>query len=166
MMKKMTTVLALVLAAILLCSSALAVSATYPNTQDFVRVLDEEGYKYTVAGIDDDGDERVDMKMSGDYWDYTIHFFFQEDGELVAIRIRNLLDIAEEDIPAAIKAVNDANYQYKVARFYVDKTDNTLTCDYDLVTRNGASVGECVLDAVGYLVSIIDDAHSRFAAFE
>lgn len=160
------SMLALVLVAILLCAPALAVGATYPNTQDFVRVLDEEGYKYTISGIDDDGDERVDMKMNGDYWDYTIRYYFSAENDLVLIRIWNLLDIADEDITAAIKAVNDANYQYKVARFYVDETDNTLTCDYDLITREGASVGECLLDATSYLVSIIDDAHIHFAAFE
>lgn len=161
------SMLALVLVAILLCAPALAASATYANARDFVRELDANGLTdYTLMGIDSDGDDGVMLDYSGDYWDYSIRYYFREDEDLVLIRIWNLMEFDDSEVDAAKLATNEANYQYKVARFYVDESDNTLTCSYDLITREGASVGECLLDATSYLVSIIDDAHTYFAAFE
>ena len=167
MKKMMRTVLALALAAILLCASALAETATYANAQDFVRELEANGLTdYTIMGIDSDGDDGVMLDYSGDYWDYSIRYYFKEDEDMVLIRIWNLMEFDDSEMSAAKNAANDANYDYKIARFYVDDTDNTLTCSYDLITREGASVGECLLDATGYLINIIDAAHTHFAAFE
>lgn len=161
------SMLALVLVAILLCAPALAASATYTNARDFVRVLDANGLTdYTLMGIDSDGDDGVMLDYSGDYWDYTIRYYFNAENDMVLIRIWNLMEFDDSEMSAAKNAANDANYDYKIARFYVDDTDNTLTCSYDLITREGASVGECLLDATGYLVNIIDAAHTHFAAFE
>ena len=161
------SMLALVLVAILLCAPALAASATYANARDFVRVLDANGLTdYTLMGIDSDGDDGVMLDYSGDYWDYSIRYYFSEDEDLVLIRIWNLMEFDASEVDAAKIAANEANYDYKIARFYVDESDNTLTCSYDLITREGASVGECVLDATAYLINIIDASHDKFARFE
>ena len=167
MKKMMRTVLALALAAILLCAPALAKSATYANAQDFVRELEAIGVTdYTIMGIDSNGDDILVLDYSGDYWDYSIRYYFTEDEDLVLIRIWNLMEFDASEVDAAKIAANEANYDYKIARFYVDESDNTLTCSYDLITREGASVGECVLDATAYLINIIDASHDKFARFE
>ena len=163
----MKAMLALVLVCVLLCAPALAKSATYANAQDFVRELEAIGVTdYTIMGIDSNGDDILVLDYSGDYWDYSIRYYFTEDEDLVAIRIWNLLEFDASEVDAAKIAANEANYDYKIARFYVDESDNTLSCSYDLITREGASVGECVLDATAYLTNIIDASHDNFAAFE
>ena len=162
MKKTMKAMLALVLAAMLLSSAALATAATYANTKDTIASFDGVGLYYTVQGIEDKGYEVVTLGNTSDYWDYTIAFFFNEDNTSVGIRIWDLAAFDEAEIPEALLAVNRANEAFKYARFYIEESDNTLTCSYDIVVREGASVGDIVLEATARLTAILDQSYPYF----
>lgn len=168
-MKTSKTLAALLMALALLLSlsvPAFAVSAQYPTTRAFVQALDERGLKYTCAGVDSDGDEKVTVEFVGDYKDsILVNLFFGQDQDLVNLRIWNLIDINEADYEKVLDACNELHASYKFVTFFVDKTDWSVTAKLDLPIREGESCGEICLDGLSYLVNIADTGYDTLKAF-
>ncbi len=168
-MKTSKTLAALLLALTLLLSlsvPAFAADVQYPTTRAFIQALDERGLKYTWAGVDSDGDEKVTVEFVGDYKDkLVVNLFFGQDHDLVDLRIWNLVDINESDYAKVLDACNELHANYKFVTFFVDKTDWSVTAKLDLPIREGESCGEICIDGLSYLINIADTGYDTLKAF-
>lgn len=159
----MMTMIALICA--MFVSPALAEKAEFANTQSFLDVLDANDFVYTLAGLDSDGDEKVEIENNGDALTYYLNYYFTEDNELVSIRIWNLISYSDEDFINVLREVNAINYDYRYVCFVADETDNTVTVKYDVILRPGDAVGDIVFEESVHMASIIDEAFSRLAPY-
>lgn len=144
----------------ILCMSACAAfadTAEFTTTADFLRMLDDAEMVYTNYGIDQDGDEHVSVKVREDFTDYTIHYYFEADQEHTAIFVWNIIEFDAADTLKVMHVCNTLNYEYNYTCFYVDTTDNTVTCSMNLIYRD-ENVGLVTTEATVYLMSIMEEA--------
>ena len=118
-----------------LCASALAITTSnegqYQTTRAFIKKLNAESLKYTYLDIESNKNEHVRVVFESKEFDsITFDIFFDEDEDGVGIRVWNLVKVKSSK-NYALNAVNSLNYQYKYARFYLDETDDTVTCSMD-----------------------------------
>ena len=136
---------------------AFAASAQYANTRSFLGELDTYEIRYTLEGVDSDNNEIVHIKNKGDYYSYTIHYYFSEDNESVSIRIWNLIDFDSSDMDKVYLAVSQLNKTYKWVKFYADEIDNSVTLSADMIVRRNSGTGDIVLEMTLRIASILDD---------
>ena len=149
----LTLLLALVLT--LNVASCFAEDAQYATTKDFIRALEDKGFKYTYKGIDSDKDEQVIVSFSDDYYDtIAVRFFFDEDEDKVSIRIWNLIDVSAGESYAAT-AVNKLNKDYKYAKFILDTSDSTISVENDIYADD--TDGDKVVRLMNVLLQILTD---------
>ncbi len=166
--KKILTSLLLVLTLLLSLSvPAFAVNAQYSTTRDFLKYLDEEDYKYSYLGVDNDNDEGVSLKFRGDNIDtIKINIFFDEDLDVVSMRIWYLIEFDKSDYEEVLEACNSLNNKYKFIKLYVDTSDWSVTAAIDIPIRSGSNCGEICEDGMLYLVNISDIAYETLKEFE
>lgn len=160
----MKKLLSLLLAAVLLlscCSGAFATSATFANTKVFLDLLDAKEITYTVLGLDDEGDEMVEI----DYAPFTIRYYFYSDNETISIRVWDVIHFAEEDLTKVIRDVNALNAGYKWGKFFVDETDDTVTASMDLIVRENARVDEVAWEATLTITDLLDIAYEQLSVY-
>lgn len=161
MKKLISAVLAIVLI-VSLSAPAYAVSAKYTNTKDFIEMLDENDFTYTIEGIDKETRcEEVVIPMAGDDIDYDLHFFFDEEEDVISVRLWCLIYFDEEDFLDVLYAVNQLNDAYKFVKFVLDESDYSITVSMDAVVREGCEIGEIGYDCMYYMVMISDDAYAE-----
>lgn len=163
-MKKILSALLLLVMCAAACVPALAETAQFSSTRSFLSLLDEADMKYTVRGIDEDGDEYVTVKVSDENTAYTIYYFFESDQEHTAIFVWNLIEFDPADTLKVMQVCNTLNYEYNYSCFYVDETDNTVTCSMNLIYRDDG-VGLVVTEATLYLMEIIEVAYPSLAVY-
>ena len=141
------------------CSSALAVAATYPTTQSFVSVLDDNDIMYTLVGLVDGDNEKVTVSNQGEEFSYTINYFFDVDQEITNIRVWDIITYDPANLADVVYACNVVNSRYNFARFYADESDNTVTCAMDVIYLT-EDAGEVVMNSTLYLVSVLDAGYA------
>ena len=166
-MKKLLCSIAIALLVSLLCVSALAVpsSATYSTTREFLKECDEQEIRYTYDGIDQDNDEKVKVSINLTDTSITEIFYFSEDNEDASIRVWNFIDFAPSDYNNVLEAVNSLNAQYRWVRFYIDKSDNSVTCAID-VEYSVANTGEVTFMLMRHMMNICDYAYSELSRYD
>lgn len=126
----------------------------YATTKDFIRVLEENDLKYTYDGIDSDNDERVFVSFDPDpYEECKFRFFFNEDQDLVSIRMFYLVTVTAGET-FTLKTVNDLNYDYKHVKFVFDDSDSTISLKMD-VPLYGDCTGEAVYKTFSRAIQIL-----------
>lgn len=153
-------IFALLMVGIMLCLAcpALAAQPDYRTTEDFLAAMDEEGIKYTFEGTDSDKDEVVNVVYTSDvFGKATFKFYFDEDGSDVTVRVWNVIDYDASDRSAVLEACNQANYDYRYSRFYVDDTDNSVTMAYDayLPVRNSGDTCLSILTMMRTILQVV-----------
>ncbi len=119
----------------------------------FIAVLKREGIKYDVSK----DKPYVYIKYKGDNFDsLTFSFFFDEDGESVALKVFSIVEFQPNQLLDAYEYCNKMNASYRWIKFYVDD-DNELTADMDAVI-NERTVGEECYELLGRAVRIVDKA--------
>ncbi len=173
-MKTAKTILsfALVLTLLLsLGSTVFADTATYQNTQAFLREID--GYTdltATLVGVIDfagENYEQVKLSYKGDASDYTSNFsiLFNEDQEDIVVYMGQVIKFDESRLSEVLEAVNRINAQTTGMKLYVDTSDNTVSAELlQLVTKD--SVVELSLSAVGFLIGFTDKVYEQLSQFE
>lgn len=134
----------------------------YPNTIEFIDLLEEYDIDYSYSGIDSDGDEGVYIYED----DYTVILYFSEDQELISIRVWYVIEYAEDDLMDVIYACNDLNYSYRFVTLYADESDNTVTASMDVIVREGNSVADIAAEAVAHLENILAEAYEVLGEFD
>lgn len=164
-MKKLFSLLLIVTLLLTCCSGALATSATFANTKVFLDMLDEKGISYTMVGIDPDGDEKVEIDNTSEFFSYTLKFFFTPDNETINIRVWDVIHFDEEDLTKVIRDVNSLNAGYKWIKFYVDETDNTVTASMDLIVRENGRVDEVAWEGTLSMVDLLDIGYELLSVY-
>lgn len=168
MKKVIVFLLTLSLLTAALIAPAFAVSPKYENTRAFLELLDANDIMYTLIGVDDDGDEKVTIDNRSDAIPkgYTIRLFFSEENDEVSLRVWNLVDFDADNLGLVLKAVNQANYDYKYVRFYVDESDYSITASIDDVVRANTDTADIILDSLLDLVDVMDVVYPSISIFE
>ena len=155
-MKKILAILLLMAMLLSVCLPALA-ETEFATTRAFLSMLDEADLPYTNLGVDDDGDEHIMIRNPDSDLPYTVHYFFEADQEHTSVFAWNLITFDPADKLMVMLACNSLNYRYNYTCFYVDETDNTVTCAMNLIYRDD-NVGLVNIEALAYLMSIIEEA--------
>lgn len=164
-MKKILAVLLLLTLGLGVCAPAMADEAQFATTRAFLKLLDEAAVRYTCQGIDEDGDEHVIIRNPDQNVSYNVHLFFEADQEHTSIFAWNLITFDPADKLMVMLACNSLNYRYNYTCFYVDETDNTVTCSMNLIYRDD-DVGLVNAEALGYLMGIIEDAWPTLQGYD
>ncbi|MDO4492864.1 MAG: trypsin-like peptidase domain-containing protein [Clostridia bacterium] len=132
----------------------------YETTAAFLRELDSRGTACTFDGLDEKGTERVYIENRNDQgYKYVIRCAFSEEGRSLRIFVWNAVDFNAKDLGKAIRFVNDLNAKYKWARFSVDRSDNSVTCDTDLVLPEDGTAGEIAYTGLVHLAQVLNSAY-------
>lgn len=145
--------------------SACAVSAQLNSTKAFLATLDENDIKYTVVGLDDDGDEQITVSNKDDNgFEYTFNLFFDSDEENCYIRVWNIIHYSDADFSKVLRTCNSLNDKYNFLRFTADESDNMVTAAIDLIYRDN-DVGEIVLEALMASARILEAAYPDLSVY-
>lgn len=138
-----------------LSSPALALTATYSSTQNFIDRLDQENLRYSLRGITGSADEEeVTLSFSQNEFSYTIHYFFRKDEDFTSMYVWNLIHYSAADRYAVIALCNQLNRDFRFMKFYTDPDDSTVTAYMDM-TYNSSDAGEVLYELLGYLRDIL-----------
>ena len=157
--------IALVLSFSVLCAPAYAVTAQYSSTQDFVDAMNEEGYKFTLKGVDQEGDELVITNFDTDNGSIEIRFYFDQNCENTNIRVWNVIDYNQSDFMDVLVAVDKLNSDYNYVRFYTDDYDDSVTAALDLIYRD-EDVDDICMEALYYVVNIVEEGLAALAPYD
>lgn len=166
-MKKLLALVLCVLMMTALCSTAMAATATYSSTRTFLTYMDEIGIKYTNAGIDSDGDEKVVISNRDSDINFTYDFvlFFDKNNQNCYIYIWNIINYNASDYLNVLRMVNELNTTYRYVTFEADTSDNTITLRMDLIYR-GNDVDEIVWEAILRMANILGDTYPTMAQYD
>lgn len=142
--------------------SALAVTAAYSTTQEFLNVLEKEDIRYSIKAIDKDGDEPVSIDWGNNQ---IFKYFFSEDMETTSLRVWNIITYNDIDLIKVLRVCNSLNCNYRYVCFSVDETDNTITAAIDIIHRQN-DVGEIVWEATLHMINIIDDGYQLLSVYD
>lgn len=159
-MKKM---FALLLSVVLVMALAVPAAATeaqepvYISTQSFIDELESNDLMYTYCGVTDSGHEEVYVSFSSDNYD-TIGFdiFFTADSNAVRVYAWNLVNVTASK-NFALNVMNKLNSEYLYAKFFLDESDNTVTCEMEGFYLANKDAGAIAYTIMMNLVEIIDD---------
>lgn len=156
MKKLLCSVLALVLCLAMFTAPALAATATIPTAVSFCKTLDDADIVYTCEGLDDDGDDVIEIEMTSEEApNYTITYCFTSDCADTYLRIFYVCDVPEDKLADALITCNTLNDDYRFARFILDTSDNTITLAMD-VLHTEETAAELMLQATIYACQIYE----------
>lgn len=156
----MKKLLIMLLTTVLLLSSLTVTAfaadkASLPTTISFLNACGAGNVIYTYRGTTDDGAEQVRISYNDDFYDSIVcNLYFADNGKHVQIFAWNLVNVTAGK-NYAYQVCNKLNYDYKWVKFYLDETDNTITCQWDAVITPDS--GEAVLEMVKRMVAVISD---------
>jgi hypothetical protein len=88
------------------------------------------------------------MENEDENFAYTINIYFHPDNDRACVYVWNIITFEDADFSRVLRVVNELNYTYKYTRFYVDETDNTVTCALTLILHDDADAGDIVLEGL------------------
>lgn len=140
-------------------------AGVYSSTRKFLEALTEHDLSYYYKGINDNDQERVEVSIGGDNFDYTINCFFYEDNDTFGMRIWNIIEYHKADFTHVLSACNDLNNEWRYVKFYCDESDNTVTAAIDGVLLNDANDGELAYQYLVKLGIITDDGYPTLSPY-
>ncbi|MBR7117714.1 MAG: YbjN domain-containing protein [Clostridia bacterium] len=125
----------------------------------FIAALKSEGIKFNKS----DDKPSVFINYSGDNFDsLTFSFFFDDDGESVAIKVFSIKQFEKSELDEAYEFCNKMNNEWRWIRFYVD-SDDEFTADMDAVVRpNDKACGQECVGLLHRAVRIVDKVCGEF----
>lgn len=165
MAQKLIAALLTVLLCVGMLVPAMGEGAQYSTTRNFLELLDEEKLSYNYAGTISNGDEHVFMENEDENFAYTFNIYFHPDNDRVCAYVWNIITFEDADFARVLRVVNELNYTYKYTRFYVDETDNTVTCALTLILHDDNDAGDIVLEGLLRMASILKKAYPMLAVY-
>lgn len=157
------------LLAVMLCTSllvpALAATPTYDLTKNFITVLDENNLAYTFTGTISTGEEHISMDNEDENFAYTLHIYCNADSDRATVFVWNIITFADEDFTNVLRTVNTLNSSYKYIRFYIDESDNTVTCAMNIILHDNDDSGDIVLEGLLRIASILKHAYPQLVQY-
>ena len=133
----------------------------YYATRKIERAAKEKELRYSIDETDTssvlnigfDGDVAKNLK---------IRFISRDDDNDFSVRCFSIANAPEAKVDAVLKVLNDANNDYRFAKFVLDK-DNDINVEYDF-PQEGSDIGEAAMELVVRFVSIIDRVYPKLMA--
>ena len=164
-MKKMIAALLLAVMCASLIVPGLAEGASFETTKSFIAMLEQEKLAYEFVGLDKSGEEHVFMENEDENFAYEINIYFNEDNDLASVYVWNIIHFEDADFVNVLRAVNELNYSYKYVRFYIDDSDNTVTCVMNLILHDNEAAGDIVLEGLMRVASILKVAYPTLGVY-
>ncbi len=165
-MKKLMAALLLAVLCTSLFVPALAEDPQFTATKSFLDVLDANDLGYNFTGISSSGEEHVYMDNEDENFAYTFHIYFHEDNDRANVYIWNIITFDDADFTNVLRVVNELNYSYKYTRFYIDESDNTVTCAMSIILHDENDTGDIVLEGLLRVASILKRAYPPLAVYD
>ncbi len=129
------------------------------STKQFVQALEQKEIRYTDQGTTEGGKDMITVTYGGDNMSsIRVQFFFDEDGESVALRVFDIVKVSDDKAARILTAVNEQNARFRFAKFVLDVRDNTVQAEMDASFRS-SDAGDICLEALQRMVGICDDAY-------
>lgn len=164
-MKKLFAALLLAVMCMNLFAPALAETATFDTTRSFIEVLEENNLAYSYDGTASTGEEHISMANEDENFGYVLHIYFHEDNDRATVFVWNIITFADEDFSDVLRTVNELNYSYKYTRFYIDESDNTVTCAMNIILHDDDESGDIVLEGLLRIASILKHAYPQLETY-
>ena len=143
------------LLAVCLTGAALAAEAQLKTTRAFLDYLDVNGVRYSLQGMDDDGDEGITITYQMDNFDVlTCRIYFYKDCEQVCLRIRDIVR-ASAGKNYILSTINSLNSSYRWGKFVYDESDATVLVEMDMYI-DPDHCAPSVYDAMTILFTVVD----------
>ena len=142
--------------AMVLGTAAVAETAQFRSTQNFLDFLDSKGIKYSYLGVTDDGDREI-VRVSytlDNYPSLDCNLFFKSDCEEVSLRIWNIVT-ATAGKNYVCSTLNSLNAAYKFVKFVYDESDSTVQAEVDLYI-DGDHCGRSIYDSMMAIFNVTD----------
>ena len=159
-MKKLTVLLLtlLLISGMTLPALAKSTDGTYDSAKQFIAALEKEDIGYDYLGVDSNDYDVVNVDLTGENITVSLYFYFNSDGEDVAIRVWDLITYDEAMDDAVVRAANTLNQNYRFAYFYGD-TDFTVTGSMDVIFHDGDDIGAICYDAMMIVADVCDTVY-------
>lgn len=165
-MKKLIAALLLAVMLASMFAPAMAEGPGYATTKSFIETLDQNELGYTFTGKSvSTGEEHIAMENEDENFAYTFHVYFNEDEDRATVFIWNIITFGDENFGNVLRAVNNLNYSYKYVRFYVDESDNTVTCAMNIILQDQDDAGDIVLEGLLRIASILKVAYPHLVEY-
>lgn len=129
------------------------------STKQFVQALEQKEIRYTDQGTTEGGKDMITVTYGGDNMSsIRVQFFFDEDGESVALRVFDIVKVSDDKAARILTAVNEQNARFRFVKFVLDVRDNTVQAEIDASFRS-SDAGDICLEALQRMVGICDDAY-------
>ena len=162
----MKRAISLLLCALCLCLTlpGCADGPRYASTASFLMALEEAGIAHELVGLSDAGEEHVHLPGDGEHLALATDVFFSPDGDLVTIRVENLIAFDAADALPVLKAVNELNFSYKYVRFFA-REDGAVACAMSIILHEGGDAGAITLEGLMRMDSILRHAMPQLEAY-
>ncbi|MBQ8554590.1 MAG: YbjN domain-containing protein [Clostridia bacterium] len=132
-MKKLLCLLMALLLGTMTFAAAQSVEPTYDATKALITELEANEIDYVCHGYNESYIERLTVTFKGENVDkITIDLFFQGHADLECMmRAWSVVTYDDGDMLTVYETLNTLNNRSRFARFYADKSDNTVTCAVD-----------------------------------
>ena len=164
-MKKLISALLAAILCTCMMIPAMAAEPTFESTKNFIAVLDENDLAYTYRGMISTGEEHIVMENEDENFAYTINLYFNADGDCVNVFVWYIIEFEDEDFTGVLRVVNELNSAYKYTRFYIDESDNTVTCAMNIIVLDEDASGDIVLEALLRMASILKHAYPQLVMY-
>lgn len=129
------------------------------STKQFVQALEQKEIRYTDQGTTEGGKDMIAVTYGGDNMSsIRVQFFFDEDGESVALRVFDIVKVSDDKAARILTAVNEQNARFRFVKFVLDVRDNTVQAEID-ASFSRSDAGDICLEALQRMVGICDDAY-------
>lgn len=129
------------------------------NLIAFETALDQRGITYRE--LENSAQPAVRIGYSMENMDHLdVFFWFDEDGETMHFGSGVIAHVPESKTEVALRAINEANYQYRWLCFFLDK-DNDIVASGDQILKPDV-IGDTCHELLSRTLNICDDVYSSF----
>ncbi|MBR0406896.1 MAG: YbjN domain-containing protein [Clostridia bacterium] len=130
------------------------------TAESFLEELRQKEWKYKEAHDLEDGKTHVACGVTGKTTQVDFHFFFDQDGKSVTIRIFKLFIAPIDKRLQIMELVNQSNCEYRWVKFTMDQ-DGWVNLQADAIINKETS-GVICMELMLRFMNIIDTTYPKF----
>ena len=120
---------------------------SFRNTKRFLLALQAEGVPYTVESTEE-GDVvsfvRNSKSKDAIHFSYTVRVLFPPENDSARILVPKLIDYSSSGAYCVYLICDEVNSAWHWVKFFTDRSDTTVTAEYDCVLVDAPEAGEYV----------------------
>ena len=109
--------------------------------------------------------ERDSRSKQGIPFSYQVYVTFPEENDRARICVPKLIDYRSDDSYCIFYNCDIVNNAWPWVKFYTDRSDTTVTAEYDCVLNDSPTAGDSVLAAVTRLDEVIVGAIDKLLPY-